>query len=171
VEEPDYRVVAEHDGFEVRAYGPMVVAETEVEGGFLDGGNQGFRTLAGYIFGGNEQQQSIAMTAPVAMRPSAGGGRSVMTFSMPAGMSVKTLPRPKDPRVALKELPAQQVAAVRFSGVADAGEVQARWATLKRDVQKAGFVLSGDPVFARYDPPWTPSFMRRNELLLPIQAQ
>ena len=54
VEEPDYRVVAEHGSFEVRAYGPMVVAETEVDGSFLDGGNNGFRTLAGYIFGGIE---------------------------------------------------------------------------------------------------------------------
>ena len=169
VDEPEFSVVARQEGFELRAYGPMVVAETEVDGDAFHGGNQGFGTLAGYIFGGNAREQSIAMTAPVAMQPSSTPGRSVMRFSMPSDQTLATLPQPRDPRVKLKLVPAGRMATVRFGGTWDPSNVQQRVEQLERDVLKAGLRSTGAAVFARYDPPWTPGFMRRNEILLPVE--
>ena len=188
-EEPKYRIERDYGSFEIRVYGPVVVAETAVTGSFGDGSNEGFRRLAGYIFGGNDGNRKIAMTAPVGAEPSAGKSGSkiamtapvgsektadgwVVTFTMPSSFTLKTLPVPDDARVRLREVPARRVAAVRFSGTWGAEKFEAVAAKLATEAKGAGLSPAGvPPVFARYNPPWTPWFLRRNEVLIPLGAR
>jgi hypothetical protein len=183
-EEPKHRVLESREGWEVRLYAPVVVAETAVDGEFGPGGNEGFRRIAGYIFGGNDGGRKVAMTAPVAQeRRPPEGTRIAMTapvaqersgegwtvaFVMPSEQTLATLPRPNDPRVTLREVPARRVAVVAFSGTWGVGRFDEAARDLLAKVAAAGFVPSGPPVYARYDPPWTPWFLRRNEVLVPL---
>jgi hypothetical protein len=187
-EEPKHRVLERRDGFEVRLYEPQVVAETLVEGEFGDGGNEGFRRVAGYIFGGNDGGRKIAMTAPVAQERLTGtrdGMKIAMTapvaqqktgegwtvaFIMPSEHTMATLPKPNDPRVTLREVPARRVAAVTFSGTWGAERFDAIAKELLGKLDAAGFVPAGPPVYARYNPPWTPWFLRKNEVLVPLRG-
>lgn len=186
-EEPKHRVLQKNDGWELRLYEPMVVAETAVEGEFGPGGNEGFRRIAGYIFGGNDGGRKVAMTAPVAQerRPREGakitmtapvaqersGEGWTVAFVMPSEYSLGTLPKPNDPRVALRAVPSRRVAAVSFSGTWGAERFDAAARDLLAKVTATGLVPSGPPVYARYDPPWTPWFLRRNEVLVPIEEK
>ena len=185
---PEYKVLSVHDGYEIREYAPQIVAEVDVEGNFEESLNRGFRKLAGYIFGDNTApaaggSQSIAMTAPVLEQASASapiamtapvieveadGGSRRVTFVMPREYTMATIPRPNDPAVRLVEVPARRYAASRFSGWVDAdkaAKMKARLlAYLGRDQQQP----AGLPALAQYNPPWTPPFMRRNEILVPL---
>lgn len=183
-EEPKHRVLETRDGWELRLYGPIVVAETAVEGDFGPGGNEGFRRIAGYIFGGNDGGRKVAMTAPVAQERRPREGTKIpmtapvaqerssegwtVAFVMPSEHSLATLPKPNDPRVVLREVPPRRVAAVSFSGTWGADRFDAAARDLLAKVAAAGLAPSGPPVYARYDPPWTPWFLRRNEVLVPL---
>jgi hypothetical protein len=186
VEEPKYRVEKDYGTFEVRVYEPVIVAETDVTGGFGDGTNEGFRRLAGYIFGGNDGGRKIAMTAPVGAEPAKGtkiamttpvgmekGTKGwVVSFTMPSSFTMKTLPVPDDERVRLREVPARRVAAVRFSGTWGAEKFEDAARSLVAGAKEAGLAPSDEPpVFARYDPPWTPWFLRRNEVLITLDGR
>ena len=186
-EEPKHRVLEKRDGFEVRLYEPQVVAETLVTGEFGGGGNEGFRRVAGYIFGGNDGGRKIAMTAPVAQerRPGERDGTKIamtapvaqektaegwtVAFVMPSEHTMATLPKPNDPRVTLREVPARRVAAVTFSGTWGAERFDAVARELLGKLDATGLVPAGPPVYARYDPPWTPWFLRKNEVLVPLR--
>lgn len=183
-EEPAFSVVREVDGFEVRQYAPVIVAETVVDGDWGDASSQGFRRLAGYIFGGNKQRTKIAMTAPVGTQEGAklpkvspdtvrqDGPRTwVVSFTMPAQWTLATLPIPDDARVTLREVPARLVAAKRVSGWWSAANFAEDSATFLRTIAAAGLKPGPNlPVMARYNPPWIPFFLRRNELLVDVAA-
>lgn len=190
IEEPDYTVVATYPGFEVRAYPSTIVAETFVDEDMDRAGDEGFRRLAGYIFGGNRGARRIDMTAPVAMEPvkiamtapvtvapadAAAGGplagakRYRVTFTMPRAFTLDTLPVPDDARVVLREEPARRVAALRFSGRWTDTLAAAKTRELLAAVDGAGLHAAGPPVYARYDPPWTLPWKRRNEILVPLK--
>ena len=183
VEQPKYRIEKDYGSFEIRVYERAIVAETVVTGAFGDGTNEGFRRLAGYIFGANDGGRKIAMTAPVGAEPARGtkiamtasvGSEKVpdgwiVTFTMPSSLTMKALPAPDDARVRLRELPSRRVAAVRFSGTWGAERFETIATKLASDAKEAGLVpAEGPPVFARYDPPWTPWFLRRNEVLITL---
>ena len=179
-EQQRYTVVARYDGFELRRYEPCVVAEVEVEGSFASAGNRAFRPLVGYISGRNRGERGVAMTAPVVQQP---GRRLAMTspvvqqedaehhvvgFVMPAGETTATLPEPADPRVRLREEPETLAAATRYSGRWTEGGYRDHVAELEAAVRAAGLEPAGAPRWARFDPPWTPWFVRRNEVVLPV---
>lgn len=166
-EEPKHRVLETRDGFEVRLYEPQVVAETVVEGEFGGGGNEGFRRVAGYIFGGNDGGRKIAMTAPVAQEKRGEGW--TVAFTMPSELTRAALPKPNDPRVTLREVPTRRVAAVTFSGTWGAERFDAVARELLGRLDAAGLVPAGPPIYARYNPPWTPWFLRKNEVLVPLR--
>jgi hypothetical protein len=179
IEEPPYSVLHSYDGFEVRRYAPYLVAETVVNAAAEEAGNQGFRILAAYIFGQNKGARSIAMTAPVVQSPSgiamtapvvqAGSpGAFAIQFAMPAGWTLATLPQPNDPRVTLREMPARTVAVIRYSGTWSQGHYREQLAILRQDLAREGLRSHGDPIWARYDPPWKPWFLRRNEIWLAL---
>ena len=181
IEEPRHTVVQQLDGVEVRQYEPYLVAEVVVPGPADEAGNQGFRLLAGYIFGKNKGERKIEMTAPVAQSSAPAPMKIEMTapvaqapteggytvqFMMPAQFTLETLPEPLDPRVKLKAVPGGRVAVVRFSGFWSESNYQENLARLQRGIEAAGLRATGSPVYSRYDPPWTPWFMRRNEIWL-----
>jgi len=177
VEEPAYEVTSTHEGFEVRAYGPRIVAQVRVVGDAREASSAGFRLLAGYIFGGNRARVSIAMTAPVgqqragqsiAMTAPVGQRRDgeewLVTFTMPSTFTLESLPEPVDSRVELREVPGQRIAVWRFSGAPAAKVVEARKRELVDRVVGEGFTPVGVVDYARYDPPWVLPLLRRNEL-------
>lgn len=180
-EEPAFVLVLKDGDFEVRDYAPTVVAEVTVSGNQGQASNAGFRILAGYIFGGNTRQQSIAMTAPVAQRPAseriamtapvtqrAAGSDWIVRFTMPSEYGLGTLPRPDDRRISLRDEPGQRMAVIRFSGIANARQAERHRQALDAQLLARGLRRTGPTSLAQYDAPWTPWFMRRNEVMVPI---
>lgn len=186
-EEPPHTVTFSDGAIEIRDYAPMILAEVEVTGDMADAGNRGFRPLANFIFGDNTRPEGfsgadIAMTAPVIQaRPEKIAMTSPVTqsrsdnetwrvaFVMPAEWTMDTLPRPNDARVNIRELPVRRVAAIRFSGGPNEKKFEAKAQELSEYLHKQGYEIAGEPVYARYDPPWTPTFLRRNEVLIEIR--
>lgn len=186
-EEADYTLVLKEGNFEVRTYAPHVLAETLVKGGFGNVGNKAFMRLFKYITGNNTSQQKIAMTSPVtqsAKDQAAESEKIAMTspvtqhqvkdswaisFTMPAAATLETLPTPNDPQVTLRQVPERHLAVVRYSGLWTEKGYLSNKAKLESWLKQKGYTVIGEPVWARYDPPFKPWFLRRNEVLLPIE--
>jgi hypothetical protein len=183
IEEPSYQVVQQLDGAEVRQYAPYVVAQVLVSGPADKAGNQAFPILAGYIFGKNKGDRKfdmtapvtqaavpvkMEMTAPVTQAPAAGG--YVVQFVLPKGVTLATAPEPIDPRVQLREVPGSRVAVVRYSGFWSQGNYDEHLGKLQAALRAAQIAWAGEPTLSRYDPPFTPWFMRRNEIWLAVQS-
>ena len=181
IEEPEYEIVADHGDFEVRRYAPMILAETRVDSEFEKAGNEAFRRLFGYISGDNEARAKIEMTAPVVQEPSSqkiamtapvvqesddSGWR--VAFVVPAEFSWETAPRPTDPRVTLRQIPERMIAAVRFSGTWGEERFTGHEGELRELLAEHDLQPIGEAVYARYNPPFTPWFMRRNEVMIPV---
>ncbi len=182
-EQPDFTLEGKVGGLELRRYHARVVAETTVEQPDWDEAlNEGFRRLAGYIFGANDGKQKIAMTTPVnatRSRPekiamttpvtaSAQAGAVTVTFSMPKGRDLASLPSPVDPRVRLRVQPAGRVAALRSHGRYDDRRIETLKADLLARLNTADLQPTGPALFAGYDPPSTLPFLRRLEVWAPI---
>ena len=178
-ESPSYRVTETLGEIEIREYQPYIVAEAEVDGPLEDAGNQGFRILAKYIFGNNEGNAKVAMTAPVSQAKASpekiamtspvtqerSGDRFTIQFMMPSKYTLETLPTPNDARVRFREVAAQRRAAIRYSGRWTKSNYEENLAKLRNTLRQSGYEPVGEPVWARYDPPFKPWFMRRNEIL------
>jgi effector-binding domain-containing protein len=182
VEEAEYTVILKEQHFEVRKYEPHVLAETLVNGDFDKAGNKAFNKLFDYISGNNMSRQKIAMTAPVAQEAESEkidmtspvgqqqvNGSWAVSFMMPATYSLETLPHPKDPEVKLRQVPARHIAAVRYSGFWSEKAYTRNKQELGAWIDKNGFRVIGEPIWARYNPPFMPWFLRRNEVLVPIE--
>jgi hypothetical protein len=177
IEEPKFTLVRQYDGFEVREYAPYLVAEVVVPGPAEEAGNRGFRVLAGYIFGQNRGERKIAMTAPVTQAPAkiamtapvtqtpADGGY-VVQFTMPSEYTLETLPEPLDPQVQLREVAGGRFAVIRYSGAWSERNYNEHLEQLERSVKAAGLRTTGSPIYSRYNAPYVPWFMRRNEIWL-----
>ena len=181
-EEPRYEVEEQPHGLEIRRYVPRIAAQTTVTADEDAARSAGFRRLAGYIFGGNAGKSQIAMTAPVAQQSGAGAtseqiamtapvsqapgadGSWVIRFYMPSRWSLDTLPAPKDSAVELVEVPGETYAVLSFSGDRGPAAVAARTADLLDALGRTAWAPDGEPVSWFYDPPWTLSFLRRNEV-------
>lgn len=183
VEEAKYTVLEKQDTLEIREYEPSIVAEVVVDGGFEDASGMAFRILFDYISGDNTGRNKIAMTAPVsqkrnpqkiAMTSPVGQRRSeqgwAVSFMMPASYTMDTIPLPDDPSVALREIPAHRVAAIRYSGTWSEHAYKKQLSELLEWMESENLEATGDPVWARYNAPFTPWFMRRNEILIPIAS-
>lgn len=181
VEEPEFSREEKEGDVEVRHYEPMVVASTTIEGTYREALNEGFRRLAGYIFGGNTPRERIAMTAPVSAREEGErlemtapveaqkrGDRWTVSFVMPSGRDLEDLPRPLDERVQLHALGERRVAVLRFRGWATERSVRKHTSELIDWLVEKGLAPSGEPTIAQYNPPWTPPFLRRNEIWIEL---
>jgi len=181
-EEAKYALLEKDGNFELRQYEPHIVAETMVEGDFSTVGNEGFSRLFNYISGDNRSRRSVAMTAPVtqqaasekiAMTAPVGqegdGGKWRITFVMPSLYTMETLPEPADPKVQLKKVPGSLMAAIRYSGTWSRKRYEAKKDQLMAQIQKRGLKPLGGAIWARYNPPFMPWFLRRNEVLIPVQ--
>jgi len=180
-EEPHYDVVERVGDAELRAYAPRLAAETVVSGSAEAARGEGFRRLAGYIFGGNAGGSRIAMTAPVAQADAGAGQRIAMTAPVAqapagAGWSIRFYlpadiadpPAPRDARVHVVTVPGETMAVLRFSGVATDGAIAAQRARLLGLLAPSAWAPSGPPVTWFYDPPWTLPPFRRNEVAVPV---
>lgn len=178
-EQQAYTLVERRPDYEIRRYDPHWVAQVQLHAGFEQAGTSAFGRLVGYIGGRNAAGESIAMTAPVIQAPAsnpassigapdAGGRDHVVSFVLPASMTAATPPAPKDPGVALRLVPEELAAVASFSGRwtwhSFNDHAQKLLAALARD----GVEVAGAPRYARFNPPWTPWFMRRNEVVVPI---
>ena len=184
VEEAKYNVLREESGFELRKYEPHILAETTVDGEFEDAGKEAFGRLFKYISGNNKQQQSVEMTSPVGQEPSSQkiemtspvgqlrqDGKWVVSFMMPASFTLETTPEPKDPSVSIRKVPARLVASVRYSGFWSEKSYRSNLAELQNWMESNGLNQVGEPIWARYNSPFTPWFLRRNEILIPVASQ
>ena len=184
IEEAEYRVITGEKPFEIRDYAPHVVAETIVEENLENAGKAAFRILFGYISGENRsrskiamtapvsqqsQGERIAMTAPVGQQPSERENAWAVSFMMPSKYVLDTLPLPIHPAVTLREVPPQRMAAVSYSGLWNEKGYRKNRIKLEAWILENGYRIVGDPVWARYNPPFTPWFLRRNEILIPIE--
>ena len=182
IEKSKYTIVEKQGKFEIRSYMPQIIAETIVEADFDDAGNIAFRRLFNYISGKNRKKESIAMTAPVNQKaPSAkiamtapvsqqkSEGRYSVSFLMPTKYTLDTLPEPLDKNVVIREIPARKLAAIRYSGTWGRKRYKAHKAKLEVFIREKGLRTTGEPIFARYDPPFQIWFLRRNEVLIPVE--
>lgn len=181
VEEAKYTVLKKQDALEIREYEPSIVAEVVVNEDFEDASGKAFRKLFNYISGDNTVRDKIAMTAPVSQRSGSlkidmtspvGQRRSdqgwAVSFMMPASFTMDTIPLPTDPDVALREIPAFRAAAIRYSGTWSEKAYNKHLSELLEWMESENLEALEDPVWARYNAPFTPWFMRRNEILIPI---
>lgn len=183
IEEPRFDLIRLEGNLEVRRYAPYVVAEVHVSGDFTEAGNQGFRLLAGYIFGGNKAQANLAMTPPVtqaaaepvkltmtapvtqAARPEGG---HIVQFVLPADVTPATAPVPNNPKVLVREEPARTLAVIRYSGSWSERNYLDHLALLRAAADKAGLKLRGEPMLSRFNTPFSLPFMRRNEIWIAV---
>ena len=195
-EEPAFESIKKDGDFELRQYRGFIVAETRVKGDMDEAGSDAFRAIAGYIFGGNisaatKASEKIAMTAPVTMEKSVekNNEKIAMTapvvmeksteknadasyrvhFVMPSQYTMATLPKPTNPKVTLREVAAQKMAVIQFSGFSNDEKVRVKTEALWSWIQQQGLKAIGNPQFARYDPPFMPPFMRRSEVMIEVE--
>ena len=184
IEEPTYSVLATDGNFELRKYSSYIVAETYVEGDFEAVGSEGFRRLADYIGGKNQKEESISMTAPVSQKPASEkiamtapvsqareNGRWRIAFMMPSAYTMEALPIPDDDRITLREEKEKTVAVIRYSGTWGKKRYENHETKLMDWISSKGWVMIGAPVWARYNPPFMPWFMRKNEILISVSIQ
>ncbi len=182
IESPKYQSIRKEKPFELRRYASFITAEVRVNGAdYNDAANRGFRPLANYIFGNNIAKQKISMTAPVTAAPSpekiamtapvtiSGEGEYTVAFTMPKKYTLESLPEPVDKSIAFKENPEKTMAVIRFSGSFNQNNFNKRIAQLHNWIKVCGFKEAGDPLIAGYDPPFTPWFLKHNEVMIEIK--
>lgn len=191
IEQPTYSIVQANDVYEIRKYEPYIVAEVVVPGPESEAGNQAFSLLGGYIFGKNKGERKLEMTAPVVQTP-VGSSTSapaastkidmtapvvqtpttngfLVQFMMPSAYTLATLPEPLDPKVKLRQVEGKTVAAHRYSGSWSQSNYDEHLNILKAALAKAGVKTQGEPLYSRYNAPFTPWFLRKNEIWFNIQ--
>lgn len=182
VEKARYTVIVKSGDFELRQYPPQIVAQTAVEGDFDEVGNIGFRRLFGYISGKNTKKQPIPMTAPVSQEALSEkipmtapvsqekeGDRWSVSFLMPSAYTLETLPVPDDDQVVLRQVPGRLMAAFTYSGTWSRKRYEEKKARLEEWIAKSNLKPVGEYVYARYNPPIMPWFLRHNEVLVPVK--
>ena len=182
-EQPSYQLVLKEDNKEIRKYDSYIIAKTTISGSFKDAQSEGFRILAGYIFGKNKSQQKMSMTAPVIQKSenekismtapvviASNENKSwTMTFSMPSQFTLETLPVPIDTRVKIEKVESRFVAAITYSGFWGESKNAEEAKKLTEWMKGHGeYELISEPMFAGYNPPWTLPFLRRNEMLIEL---
>ena len=183
-EEPEYQVVRELADIEVRQYAAYAVAEVVVRGPAGEAGKQAFPILAGYIFGKNKGERKFAMTAPVTqaavpvklemtapVTQTAAPDGFLVQFVLPKGVTAASAPEPLDARVQLREVLPSRVAVIRYSGFWSESNYGEHLAKLQGALRAADLAWEGEAVYSRYNAPFTPWFMRRNEIWLRLSSQ
>lgn len=184
IETPKYRVLKKEGKFELREYNSYITASVEIETKDYDQAtNQGFGNIADYIFGNNTSKDSIPMTAPVLQESKPASEKIAMTapvvtikdnnvfkisFVMPSKYTMKTLPQPNNPKVILTEVPSFKAATITFSGVVNEKTINTKTEELSNWIDEQKLKSTNVAQIARYNPPWTLWFLRRNEIIIKL---
>jgi effector-binding domain-containing protein len=183
-EEASYTVVTSVDNFEIRDYQPHLVAETVVGGTLAGAGSKAFRKLHEYLDGENRQRCGVTTPETTVQKP--GGVKIEMALpveqqrvtdgwsvglTMPAAYTAETLPVPLSPKITIRQVPARRMASIRYSGYWNEKNYQKSRQELESWIREKGQVITGEPVWARYDRHFSPASDRRNEVLIPIAAE
>jgi effector-binding domain-containing protein len=170
IEKPEYRVVRSAEGIEIRDYDEYWVAECHVknESDLSMASSLAFRRLFNYISGENSANQKIEMTSPV--QQTAGDTGWLISFVVPKDVSLGSIPVPRNASIEIKKVPAGKYAALVYSGAWSDDKLESKGRDLLRAVEKLGLVTDGPLTSARYNPPFMPAFLRRNEVLVRLKA-
>ena len=183
LEEPKYSVLKEYENFEIRNYASYLVAEVDIEGSYNKTGNEAFRILAGYIFGDNQSSTKMNMTAPVeseAIQPSERMNMTAPVFSnknvngytyrfvMESKYTQETLPVPNNSKIRITEIKDRVMAVISFSGRWSQKNFEKHEQILVNDLKNEGIGVASEAIYARYNAPFTPWFLRRNEIMFEI---
>jgi hypothetical protein len=181
VEQSPYTVMSQNGAIEVRDYPPMIVAEVTTTGTRDEAIRAGFRLLADYIFGNNQSQASIAMTAPVIQQSgqtipmtapvtqTAVEGQWKTRFMMPTAYTMDSLPKPVNQGVSLHQIPPKRFVVIRFSGRPSENELKQEHDNLNAAMQSQNLTAISGPIYAFFNPPWTLPPLRRNEIMIEIE--
>lgn len=184
IETPVYTVSKSALGYELRQYEPYIVAEAEVPAeGLRDGLNSGFMIVADYIFGNNETETKLAMTAPVISDNRSGqeiamtapvlsetsNSRRTVSFVMPHTYTLETLPKPRDERVSLHTVAGRTLAVSTFYGWATEARLSAAEGALLSALERDELVVVGTPIYAGYNPPFSFPLMQRHEVMVEVK--
>lgn len=186
IEEPKFTLLEKEQSFELRQYESKLIAEVLVDGDMSEASSKGFKLIADFIFGNNTAQsgksekismtapvavkasaEKISMTAPVGLQQSNKGWR--LYFVMPSQYTLQTLPKPNNPQVSIKLIPAKKFAVVRFSGLVGEERMTIKQAALNQWIERQNLKALSNPELARYNPPWTLPFLRRNEIMVEVE--
>lgn len=183
VEQARYSLIRKSGGYEIRKYAAHIEAQVTVRGSYSESLSNGFMIVAGYIFGGNEKKESIAMTAPVTAKPASekiamtapviaktDGDSRIIAFVMPSSYTLSSLPTPRDPRVKLVEVPEKTMAVLRFSWFRNDARIRSMEKRLLAALAQDKTQVIGSPSFAGYSAPWTPPWMNRYEIMVEVQG-
>lgn len=182
-EQPRYTVLQREGNFELRRYEPYIVAELEVSASFEEAGRAAFRPLANYIFGENRRSGKMEMTAPVTQTPKGesigmtspviqnarSSGAHVVSFVMPSRYTLATLPVPTDERIHIREVPSAVIAAWTYRGGWSPERYAKEEEALRATLVKMKRTATGLPMWARYNAPFVPPILRRNEILIEVR--
>jgi len=184
LEEPKYSVLKEYENFEIRNYASYLVAEVDIEGSYNKSGNEAFRILAGYIFGDNQSSTKMNMTAPVESEAIQSSEKMNMTapvfsnknvngytyrFVMESKYTQETLPVPNNSKIRITEIKDRVMAVISFSGRWSQKNFEKHEQILVNDLKNAGIGVASEAIYARYNAPFTPWFLRRNEIMFEIE--
>ena len=174
IEQPNYEVILEKDIFAIRDYTSVMAVETEVFSSRKEAASDAFRKLFRYISGENEDNLEISMTSPVAQtlanqNDDDPAERWMVRFFLPRNMAEENIPLPSEKGVTVSKLKAQRFASVSFRGSQSDKKIEENTAKLKAFISQNGYEVSGRPIYAFYDPPFIPWFLRDNEILLPVK--
>ena len=167
IETPEYKIISKHEGFEVRRYSDMVIATTKVQADYKNSTSSGFRRIASYIFGGNDKEMKIAMTAPVIVDcPSEGLKSYNISFVMPKEHSMKDLPKANISEVSIQKESLGEVAVLSFGGWASESRSTGYQKKLSELLTKNKIEKKGGFMIAQYNSPWTLPPLRKNEVMV-----
>jgi len=183
-DEPEFKLILKEDKFEIREYAPKIIAQVEIFGDFDDASSKGFKILADFIFGNNTSNNGnskIEMTAPVEMEPlsqkinmtkpvlaEGSDNNWIISFIMPNEFTLETLPKPNNKSIKILSLPKEKYAVIVFSGLLRESSYLEKEKLLNEFIKEKKLKPSGEIKIARYNPPWTLPFFRRNELMLKV---
>ncbi len=185
IEEPKFNLIAKEHAFELRAYQPKIIAEVSIDADMSESSSKGFRLIADFIFGNNtsreggsekismtapvsvyEKSEQISMTAPLGVQEVKDGWK--VYFVMPSKYTLDSLPKPNNAQVSIKQIPAKKFAVIRFSGLVDEEKMNKKVKDLNEWVVNKNLKPISNPELARYNPPWTLPFLRRNEVMVEV---
>jgi effector-binding domain-containing protein len=169
--EPEFSLVNRVGNIEIRNYHPMIIAEVSVAGTMETASSNGFRMIADFIFGNNTslsgKSEKIAMTVPVVIFKN--GDNWSFHFVMPSKYSLESLPKPNNPKIKITKVQDRRCAVLRFSGSVNEEKFISKAEELISWITAENLEMIGVPELARYNPPWTLPFLRRNEVMIEIE--